>query len=166
MRHINIVLHAPEIPQNTGNIARTVASIGASLHLIKPFGFEINDYYLRRAGLDYWEYLDIHYYEDLEDFYKKNPDAKVYYFTKKAKKLYTEVEYQDDVYLMFGRESRGLDESLLLEHQDDCLRIPMREGLRSLNLSNCVAIVAYEALRQNGFEGLEHDGKLQELEWK
>lgn len=166
MKHINIVLHEPEIPQNTGNIARTCAAIGASLHLIRPFGFEINDYYLRRAGLDYWEYLDIHYYDNLEDFYRKNPGAKIYYFTKKAKHVYADIDYPDDVFLMFGRESRGLDESLLVEHQENCLRIPMREGLRSLNLSNCVAIVAYEALRQNNFDGLEIEGKLNDLEWK
>ena len=160
MRHINIVLHEPEIPQNTGNIARTCAAIGASLHLIRPFGFEINNYYLRRAGLDYWEYLDIHYYDNLDDFYAKNPGALIYYFSKKAKNLYTQVEYKENVFLMFGRESRGLDESLLVEHQENSLRIPMREGLRSLNLSNCVAIVAYEALRQNNFEDLELEGKI------
>lgn len=163
---MNIVLNQPEIPQNAGNIARTCAAIGASLHLIKPFGFEINDYYLRRAGLDYWDHLDIHYYENIEEFFLKNENAKISYLSKKAKNLYTNVEYPNDVFLMFGKESRGLDESLLLKHQDDCLRIPMREGLRSLNLSNCVAIIAYEALRQDGFDGLEMEGQLNELEWK
>jgi len=148
---INIVLHEPEIPQNTGNIARTCAATGASLHIIKPMGFAIDDRKLKRAGLDYWHLLDITYYENLADFYERNPDATVYYFTTKAPRSYTEVSYPMPVYIMFGKETAGLPEDLLKEHLDTCVRIPMRESLRSLNLSNSVAVAVYEVLRQHDF---------------
>ena len=160
MSHIHVVLLEPEIPQNTGNIARTCAATGASLHLIKPLGFSIDDKHMKRAGLDYWDSLDLHVYENLEDFYKKNPDALIYYFSKKAKHVYSEIDYPDDVYLCFGRESVGLPEELLKKNEDRSLRMPMKEGLRSLNLSNTVAIAVYEVLRQRGFPSLEREGNL------
>lgn len=160
MSHIHVVLLEPEIPQNTGNIARTCAATGASLHLIKPLGFSIDDKHMKRAGLDYWDSLDLHVYENLEDFYKKNPGALVYYFSKKAKHVYSEIDYPDDVYLCFGRESVGLPEELLKKNEDRSLRMPMKEGLRSLNLSNTVAIAVYEVLRQRGFPNLEREGNL------
>ena len=136
MAKINIVLHEPEIPQNTGNIARTCAATGAALHLIRPLGFAIDDRKLKRAGLDYWHQLDITYYDGLDDFYAKNPAAEVYYFSTKAPNLYTEIEYPNPVYIMFGKETKGLPEELLHNNPDRCVRLPMREGLRSLNLSN------------------------------
>ena len=154
MSHIHVVLLEPEIPQNTGNIARTCAATGSSLHLIKPLGFSIDDKYMKRAGLDYWNLLDVHVYENLADFYAKNQDAAIYYFSKKAKHVYTEVSYPDEVYLMFGKETKGIPEDELRKHIDHTLRMPMREGLRSLNLSNAVAIGVYEVLRQHAFEGL------------
>ena len=162
MSHLHIVLLEPEIPQNTGNIARSCAATGASLHLIKPLGFSIDDKHMKRAGLDYWDSLDLHVYENLSEFYLLNPNAKIYYFSKKGKHVYSDVSYDGDVYLMFGRESIGLPEGLLKEHEDHCLRMPMKEGLRSLNLSNTVAIALYEVLRQHGFEGLEKEGHLGE----
>lgn len=158
MSDINIVLHEPEIPQNTGNIARTCAATGASLHLIKPLGFEIDNAKLKRAGLDYWHLLDITYYDGLEDFYAKNPDAAVFYFSTKAPRAYTEVKYPQKVFLMFGKETRGLPEDLLERNADNCVRIPMRDTLRSLNLSNSAAVAVYEVLRQRSFEGLRTDG--------
>lgn len=151
MAQLNIVLHEPEIPQNTGNIARTCAATGSALHIIKPMGFTIDDRKLKRAGLDYWHLLDITYYEDLDDFFQRNPGASVYYYTTKAPRAYTEVSYPLPVYIMFGKETAGLPESLLSAHLDRCVRIPMRENLRSLNLSNSVAIGVYEVLRQHGF---------------
>lgn len=160
MSHIHVVLLEPEIPQNTGNIARTCAATGASLHLIKPLGFSIDDKHMKRAGLDYWDSLDLHVYENLEGFYEKNPNALVYYFSKKAKHVYSEIAYPDDVYLCFGRESVGLPEELLKKNEDRSLRMPMKEGLRSLNLSNTVAIAVYEVLRQRGFPNLEREGNL------
>ena len=166
MSKINIVLHEPEIPQNTGNIARTCAATGASLHLIRPLGFAIDDRKLKRAGLDYWHQLDITYYDNLDDFYAKHPDAKVYYFSTKAQHLYTEVEYPDPVYIMFGKETKGLPEELLHANPDACVRLPMREGLRSLNLSNSVAIAVYEILRQGNFEDLKTAGELTTLSWE
>lgn len=159
MKEINIVLHEPEIPQNTGNIARTCAATGAALHLIKPLGFEIDDRKLKRAGLDYWDKLDITYYENLEDFFAKNPGAEVYYYSTKAPRAYTEVQYPSPVFLMFGKETKGLPEPLLEAHLDRAVRIPMRESLRSLNLSNSVAVGVYEVLRQRGFANLEEAGK-------
>ena len=162
MSHLHIVLLEPEIPQNTGNIARSCAATGASLHLIKPLGFSIDDKHMKRAGLDYWDELDLHVYENLNEFYAKNPNAEIYFFSKKGRHVYSDVSYDGDVYLMFGRESIGLPEDLLKEHEDHCLRMPMKEGLRSLNLSNTVAIALYEVLRQHGFEGLEKEGHLGE----
>ncbi|MBQ9773100.1 MAG: tRNA (uridine(34)/cytosine(34)/5-carboxymethylaminomethyluridine(34)-2'-O)-methyltransferase TrmL [Clostridia bacterium] len=166
MSKINIVLHEPEIPQNTGNIARTCAATGASLHLIRPLGFAIDDKKLKRAGLDYWNQLDITYYDGLADFYEKHPDAAVYYFSTKAKHIYTEIEYPDPVYIMFGKETRGLPEDLLHAHPDQCVRLPMRNGLRSLNLSNTVAVAVYEILRQNNFEALRTAGELTQFSWE
>ncbi len=166
MSNINIVLHEPEIPQNTGNIARTCAATGASLHLIRPMGFEVDDKKLKRAGLDYWHQLDITYYDGLDDFFAKHPDAKIYYLTTKAKNLYTEVQYPTPVYIMFGKESKGLPEELLHANPDTCVRLPMREGLRSLNLSNAVAITVYEILRQSDFKDLKIAGKLTKFSWE
>ena len=158
MNHIHVVLHEPEIPQNTGNIARTCAATGSSLHLIKPIGFSLDDKYMKRAGLDYWDLLDVHVYEDIDDFYSKNPNARIYYFSKKARHVYTEVSYPEEVYLMFGKESKGIPVNILKAHEEDTVRMPMREGLRSLNLSNAVAIGVYEVLRQHAFEGLKLEG--------
>ena len=160
MAHIHIVLHEPEIPQNTGNIARTCAATGSSLHLIKPLGFSLDDKYMVRAGLDYWDKLDVHVYENLDEFYAKNPDAVIYYFSKKAHHVYTDVAYPSEVYLMFGKETKGIPEDVLRAHELFTVRMPMREGLRSLNLSNAVAIATYEALRQHDFEGLCFEGQL------
>lgn len=160
MIHINIVLHEPEIPQNTGNIARTCAATGASLHLIEPLGFSLDEKQLKRAGLDYWDKLDVHVYSNLEDFHQKNPDAEIYYFSKKAKRVYSDIAYPDNVYLMFGKETKGIPEDVLKAHEERCVRMPMREGLRSLNLSNTVAIATYEVLRQHDFEDLCTKGKL------
>ena len=166
MAKINIVLHEPEIPQNTGNIARTCAATGAALHLIRPLGFTIDDRKLKRAGLDYWHQLDITYYDGLEDFYAKNPGAEVYYFSTKAPHLYTEIEYPNPVYIMFGKETKGLPEDLLYNNPDRCVRLPIREGLRSLNLSNSVAIAVYEILRQGNFEDLKTAGELTQFSWE
>ncbi len=165
MKSINIVLHEPEIPQNTGNIARTCAATGAALHLIRPLGFEIDDKKLKRAGLDYWQYLDITYYDGLEDFYAKHPNALVFYFTTKAKHNYCDVSYPDPVFIMFGKETKGLPEELLVKHPEECVRLPMCEGLRSLNLSNTVAVAVYEILRQKNFEGLQEAGELTRFSW-
>ena len=166
MAKINIVLHEPEIPQNTGNIARTCAATGAALHLIRPLGFAIDDRKLKRAGLDYWHQLNITYYDGLDDFYAKNPEAEVYYFSTKAPHLYTEIEYPNPVYIMFGKETKGLPEDLLYNNPDRCVRLPMREGLRSLNLSNSVAIAVYEILRQGNFEDLKTAGELTQFSWE
>ena len=149
MKEINIVLHEPEIPQNTGNIARTCAATGTALHIIKPMGFTIDDRKLKRAGLDYWHELDITYYENLEDFFEKNPDANFY--------CYTDVTYTTPVFLIFGKETKGLPEDFLRANIDRCVRIPMRENLRSLNLSNSAAIGVYEVLRQMGFRGQQEE---------
>ena len=167
MAKINIVLHEPEIPQNTGNIARTCAATGAALHLLRPMGFEVDDKKLKRAGLDYWDKLDITYYDGLADFFDKHPDARenIYYFSTKAPRTYTEVEYGDEVYIMFGKESKGLPEELLHANPDKCVRIPMLNELRSLNLSNSVAIAVYEILRQKNFDGLLCEGKLTRYDW-
>ena len=167
MTKINIVLHEPEIPQNTGNIARTCAATGASLHLIRPMGFEVDDKKLKRAGLDYWDKLDITYYDGLDDFFTKHPEAKnsIYYFSTKAPRSYTEVHYPEEVFIAFGQESRGLPEELLHDNPDRCVRIPMLNELRSLNLSNSVAIAVYEILRQTDFEGLLEEGKLTKYDW-
>ena len=156
---LHVVLVEPEIPSNTGNIARTCAATGAALHLIKPLGFEIDDRKLKRAGLDYWHELDITYYENLEDFNAKNPNAEIYYFSTKAPRAYTEIEYPSPVFLMFGKETKGLPEPLLEANLERTVRIPMREHLRSLNLSNSVAVGVYEVFRQHGFDTLAEAGK-------
>lgn len=162
---INIVLVEPEIPQNTGNIARTCAATGAALNLIRPLGFEIDDKKLKRAGLDYWDKLDITYYDGLDDFFLKNPDADFYCFTTKAKHVYSDISYGDNVYLLFGKETKGLPEEFLYKHPERCVRIPMRDSLRSLNLSNSAAIAVYEVLRQKNFVGLRSDGNLTKFSW-
>lgn len=163
MARLNVVLLEPEIPQNTGNISRTCAATGISLHMIEPFGFEITDAKLKRAGLDYWQYLDVHYYKSIEEFYQKNPDGHFYYLSTKAPKCYTEVEYPENTYLIFGKESAGIPEEILKKNLDRCVRIPMLENIRSLNLSNSVAIAVYEVLRQQNFKGLEDSGFLKLL---
>ena len=152
---INIVLYSPEIPQNTGNISRTCAVTGARLHIIKPIGFEISDRTLKRAGLDYWDKLDVTYYENYEDFLRQNENVELFFFSAHAERSFEEVEYPDDVYLVFGRESVGLPEELVRKNIDRALRIPMRKTLRCLNLSNSVAIAVYEVLRQKNYGGLE-----------
>lgn len=169
MKKINIVLHEPEIPQNTGNIARTCAATGAALHIIRPMGFTIDDRKLKRAGLDYWDKLEITYYDNYEDFLIKNPHAqgKLFYFTTKAPRAYTEVEeYPDGVFIMFGKESAGIPEEILCKNYETCLRIPMRNTIRSLNLSNSVAIATFEILRSWNFEGMREDGALTRCEWE
>lgn len=163
--NINIALIEPEIPQNTGNIARTCAAVGASLHLVRPMGFEIDDRKLKRAGLDYWHLLDITYYDSLEEFLKLNKDEKMYFFSTKAPRKYTDAEYPERVFLVFGKETKGLPEELLRENPDTCVRIPMRDGLRSLNLSNSAAIAVYEVLRQGDFSGLCQAGTPTRFSW-
>ncbi len=163
---MNIVLHEPEIPANTGNIGRTCVATGSSLHLIRPLGFEINEKQLRRAGLDYWDKLDVHIYDNYQDFLDKNPGAKIYMATTKAPKIYTEASYEPDCFIMFGKESAGIPEEILVEHEEDSIRIPMNYDIRSLNLSNSVAIVLYEALRQNNFNSMELQGHLHRLHWR
>lgn len=162
---LNIVLHEPEMPANTGNIGRTCVAAGLRLHLIEPMGFRINDKMLKRAGLDYWDKLDVTIYDDYHDFLAKNPGAKIYMATTKSRQKYTDVTYEEDAYIMFGKESAGIPEEILLENRQTCVRIPMMPGERSLNLSNSVAIVVYEALRQQGFPGLEEQGQLHRYEW-
>ena len=166
---INIVLHEPEIPYNTGNIGRTCELTGARLHLIRPFGFILNDKMIRRAGMDYWERVDVVEHDSTEDFYKyleSQPGARLFYATTKAAHRHTDVTYHDGDYIMFGKESAGIPEEILVENEETCIRIPMLEGYRSLNLSNSVAIVLYEALRQNDFMSLEKNGELHRLHWK
>ena len=158
---LNVVLVSPEIHQNTGNIARTCAATGARLHLIRPLGFEITDKALRRAGLDYWYLLEVELYDSLEDFFEKHPDASCWFLSTKAPHCYTEAEFRDEDYLFFGRESAGLPEPLLEANRDRCVRIPMREEARSLNLSNSAAVVVYEALRQMNFPAMVSAGKMQ-----
>ena len=164
MATVNIVLVEPQIPQNTGNIARTCAATGARLHLVGPMGFTVDDKKLKRAGLDYWQYLDITYYDGLDDFFAKNSGA-FYFFTTKGKHTYSEKTYPDNVYLFFGREDAGLPEELLLQHPDTCVRLPMRGGLRSLNLSNTVAVAVYKVLRQWDFPQLQNSGELAKYQW-
>ena len=162
MSRIHIVLHQPEIPQNTGNISRTAAVTGAALHIIKPIGFEISDRTLKRAGLDYWDKLDVTYYESFEEFMNIHSEANIYYFSAKGKNCYTEIEYPEEVFLLFGRESVGLPEELIQANADRTVRIPMLKALRCLNLSNSVAVAAYEALRQKGFPDFDKVGRLGE----
>ncbi len=165
MAELNIVLVEPEIPQNTGNIARTCAATGARLHLVRPMGFEPDDRKLKRAGLDYWYLLDITYYDGLADFFAKNPDGAFFYFSTKAKHVYSDVAYPDKSYLVFGKETKGLPEKLLHDNPDTTVRIPMIADARSLNLSNAVAVGVYETLRQWGFPRLQSFGKLREYDW-
>ncbi len=163
---LNIVLHEPEIPSNTGNIGRTCVAAGTRLHLIEPLGFRLDEKDLKRAGMDYWQDLDVTTYVSYEEFLEKNPGAKIYMATTKARKVYTEVTYEPDCFLMFGKESAGIPEEILVENEENCVRIPMAGETRSLNLANSVAIVLYEALRQQGFAGLETKGNLHRLHWK
>lgn len=160
---LNIVLVEPEIPSNTGNISRTCAVTGASLHLVHPLGFDISEKQVRRAGLDYWDSLDIYEYQSFDEVLNKNSGGKFFYCSTKAENNYAQVDYTscgDKIFLVFGKETKGLDENLLRAHYDDCIRIPMRSEMRSLNLSNSVAIVAYEVLRQFDFAGLKQEGKI------
>ena len=166
IKNLNIVVVEPQIPQNTGNISRTCAVTGARLHLVRPFGFEITDKHLKRAGLDYWNELDITYYDGLADFFAKNPDGKFFYFTTKGRHIHSDMTYPDNCYLVFGREDAGLPEELLHDNPDSCLRIPMRPKLRSLNLSNSVAIAAYEVLRQWDYPELATEGQLTKYTWE
>lgn len=163
---MNIVLLEPEMPANTGNIGRTCVATNSRLHLIEPLGFKLNEKMLKCAGLDYWDKLDVTVYSDYQDFLDKNPGAKIYMATTKAHKVYTEPEYEPDCYIMFGKESAGIPEEILLDNQENCVRIPMWGDIRSLNLSNSVSIVLYEALRQNGFEKMQMQGELHHLKWK
>lgn len=166
IHNLNIVLVEPQIPQNTGNISRTCAVTGARLHLIRPLGFEVTDKNLKRAGLDYWNELDITYYDNLEDFFERNKNSgKFYYFTTKGRNTHSDAVYTDNSYLIFGREDKGLPEKLLHDNPDSCVRIPMRPTLRSLNLSNSVAIAAYEVLRQWDFPELAAEGSLTQYSW-
>ena len=163
---MHIVLHQPEIPANTGNIGRTCVATGTSLHLIEPLGFSLEEKQLKRAGMDYWEHLDVHRYMNYRTFREQNPGAKVWMATTKAQKMYTEVEFGPDDYIMFGKESAGIPEEILVDYEETCIRIPMLSEIRSLNLSNSVAIVLYEALRQNDFAGMQEYGALHRLHWK
>lgn len=162
---MNIVLYEPEMPANTGNIGRTCVVTGSRLHLIEPLGFQLDEKHLRRAGLDYWKMLDVTVYRDYEDFLARNPGAHIYFASTKARHMYTEVSYGPDDYLMFGRESAGIPEEILVQHPEETVRIPMNPKLRSLNLANSVAIVLYEALRQQGFPGMQTEGELHRLHW-
>ena len=162
---MHVVLLEPEIPQNAGNIARTCAVTDVVLHLIKPLGFSVEDKYLKRAGLDYWNLLDIRYYENFADFLEKNPNATLWLATTKAKHVYTDVTYGENDYIMFGKESAGIPEEILLQYPEHSIRIPMLEAARSLNLSNAVAIVVYEALRQQGFPHMLQQGELHRHRW-
>lgn len=163
---LNIVLHEPEIHSNTGNIGRTCVATGASLHLIKPLGFSLDDKHLKRAGMDYWKELDLHIYENYEDFLAKNPGAEIYYATTKAHRCYTDVKYPENAFIMFGKESAGIPEEILVDNEEYCVRIPMLGDTRSLNLSNSAAIMVYEYLRQRDFAGMRTGGELHRLKWK
>ena len=165
MKKINIVMVEPEIPQNTGNIARTCAATGASLHLVKPLGFAIDDRKLKRAGLDYWYLLDITYYENTDDFFEKNKGGEFFFATTKGRHVYSDISYPDNAFLIFGKETKGISENILIKHEERCIRIPMIDEARSLNLSNSVAVVAYEYLRQKGFPDLLEQGELHEHKW-
>lgn len=163
---MNVVLYEPEIPANTGNIGRTCVATGTRLHLIEPLGFRLGEKEIRRAGMDYWKDLDVSLYLDYADFMKKNPGARIYYASTKAIQTYDQVSYQEDDFLMFGKESAGIPEEILLENQETAVRIPMKEDIRSLNLSNSVAVVLYEALRQQGFAGMQKTGALTRYQWR
>lgn len=163
---MNIVLHQPEIPANTGNIGRTCVATGSTLHLIEPLGFRLDEKSIKRAGMDYWEKLDVRRYVNYQDFLEKNPNAKVWMATTKAKNCYSDVSFGPDDFIMFGKESAGIPEEILVENEENCIRIPMLDEIRSLNLSNSVAIVLYEALRQQNFESMQLQGELHRLCWK
>lgn len=162
---LNIVLYEPEIPANTGNIGRTCVATNTRLHLIEPLGFKLNEKALRRAGMDYWSDLDVTTYIDFRDFLEKNPEAKIYMATTKAQKVYTDIRYEPDCFIMFGKESAGIPEEILVENKENCVRIPMVGDIRSLNLGNSVAVMLYEALRQNQFADMTTEGHLHELSW-
>ncbi len=163
---MNIILYQPEIPANTGNIGRTCVATNTVLHLIEPLGFRLNEKEIKRAGMDYWEHLDVRRYMNFEEFLEKNPNAKIYMATTKAHKSYAEVKYEPDDFIMFGKESAGIPEEILVDYEDTCIRIPMLPKIRSLNLSNSVSIVLYEALRQNDFANMQMEGELHHLQWK
>lgn len=162
---LNIVLLEPEMPANTGNIGRTCVATGSKLHLIEPMGFSISDKMIKRAGLDYWDKLDVTTYINFEDFLEQNPNAKIYMATTKSRQTYTDVSYEEDCYIMFGKESAGIPEEILLQNKENCIRIPMLPHIRSLNLSNSVSIVVYEALRQLSFRNMQLEGQLHRYEW-
>ena len=163
---MHIVLHQPEIPANTGNIGRTCVATGTSLRLIEPLGFRLDEKSIKRSGMDYWEHLNVTRYINYNEFLEKNPGAKIWYATTKARRSYTEVSFGENDYIMFGKESAGIPEEILVDNEETCIRIPMLPEIRSLNLSNSVAIVLYEALRQNEFKSMERTGKLHRLQWK
>lgn len=163
---MNIILYQPEIPANTGNIGRTCVATNTTLHLIEPLGFRLNEKEIKRAGMDYWEHLDVKRYVNFKEFLEMNPKAKIYMATTKAKNMYTEVSYNIDDFIMFGKESAGIPEEILVDNEETCIRIPMLEQIRSLNLANSVSIVLYEALRQNEFSHMKKEGELQRLHWK
>ena len=163
---MNIILHQPEIPQNTGNIGRTCVATGTKLHLIEPLGFRLEEKAIKRAGMDYWQHLEVHRYVNFEEFLEKNPGAKIWMATTKAKHTYSEVTFGENDFIMFGKESAGIPEEILVNYEDTCIRIPMLPKIRSLNLSNSVAIVLYEALRQTGFASMQMEGELHRLSWK
>ncbi len=163
---MHIVLHQPEIPANTGNIGRTCVATGTSLHLIEPLGFHLDEKSIKRAGMDYWEHLNVTRYMNYEEFLQKHPGARIWMATTKAKHSYTDVQFGPDDFIMFGKESAGIPEEILVENEENCIRIPMLPQIRSLNLSNSVAIVLYEALRQNNFEEMQREGELHRLNWK
>lgn len=163
---MHIVLYQPEIAGNTGNIGRTCVATNTVLHLIEPLGFRLNEKEIKRAGMDYWEHLDVRRYLNFEEFLEKNPNARIYMATTKAHQCYTDVEYGPDDYIMFGKESAGIPEEILVDYEETCIRIPMLEKIRSLNLSNSVSIVLYEALRQNHFSQMQLEGELHRLSWK
>ncbi|MGN0401240.1 MAG: tRNA (cytidine(34)-2'-O)-methyltransferase [Acetatifactor sp.] len=163
---MHIILHQPEIPANTGNIGRTCVATGSSLHLIEPLGFHLDEKSIKRAGMDYWNLLDVHRYVNFEEFKNSHPGAKIWMATTKAKRCYTEVSFGPEDFIMFGKESAGIPEEILVENEESCIRIPMLPEIRSLNLSNSVAIVLYEALRQNGFSRFQTEGELHRLQWK
>ena len=163
---MHIILHQPEIPANTGNIGRTCVATGTSLHLIEPLGFRLNEKEIKRAGMDYWQHLDVTRYMNFQEFQEMHPGAKIWMATTNAHQTYTDVKFGPDDYIMFGKESAGIPEEILVEHEETCIRIPMLPEIRSLNLSNSVAIVLYEALRQQGFASMQRDGELHRLHWK
>lgn len=163
---MNIILHQPEIPANTGNIGRTCVATGTSLHLIEPLGFRLNEKEIKRAGMDYWDKLNVTRYVNFEEFKERHPDAKIWMATTKAKHVYTDVAFGPDDFIMFGKESAGIPEEILVDYEETCIRIPMLSDIRSLNLSNSVAIVLYEALRQQNFASMQMTGELHRLQWK